>query len=222
MRAVGCALLVACSSHSPVTNPASGDLVATTNADIEGFASFPPQTIDDPALKGKVADLTSESEGDRNRWTLAVEDNANLRHTFSIELPAKVVFAIATGTNVLVESEMVGGGPNATGHVAVSDDKGALILAIGKLPAGWGADRGATLSTDPGPSYDSQNFAVRVKEPSGKVVELVPTPWRAFELASQRFVGNAGATVRSLHDGDRPPPDYVGSWIDFTLVRAKS
>jgi hypothetical protein len=182
MRAVVWALLVGCSSHPPVTTAAAGALVATTSSDIEGFASFPFQHIDDPALTGKVADLTSEVDGDHNRWTLAVEDNANLRHTYSIELPPKVVFAIATGTNVLVEPELVGDGPSATGHIAVSDEHGAVLLAISKLPAGWSAGPGAATST------------VRVTEPGGAAVELVATPWRSFALAGAKFVGNAAST----------------------------
>jgi hypothetical protein len=219
MRAVVCVLLVGCASHPPVTTAAVGDLVATTNSDIEGFANFPFQHIDDPALKGKVADLTSEVDGDHNRWTLAVEDNANLRHTYSIELPSKVVFAIATGTNVLVEPELVGGGPNATGHIAVSDDHGAVLLAIGKLPAGWSAGPGSAVTTTAGPSYDEHTFAVRVSEPGGAAVELVPA-WRSFTLAGAKFVGNGNAVKRELHDAEHPPPDYVAAWTDFTIVRA--
>lgn len=220
MRVVVCVLLAACSSHPPVTTAAAGDLVATTNSDIEGFADFPPQHIDDPALKGKVADLTSEADGERNRWTLAVEDNANLRHTYSIELPSKVVFAISTGTTVFVEPEVIGGGPNATGHIAVSDEHGAVLLAIGKLPAGWSAGPGTAIATTPGRSYDSQTFAVRVTEPGGAAVELVPSPWRSFELAGAKFVGNGSAVKRELHD-EPPPPDYVGAWTDFAIVRAR-
>lgn len=213
MRVVVWAVLVACSSHPPVTTAASGELVATTNSDIEGFADFPAQHIDDPALKGKVADLTSEVDGDRNRWTLAVEDDANLRHTYSIELPSKVVFAIATGTNVLVEPEVTGG-PNATGHIAISDEHGALLLAIGKLPVGWSTAPGTALATASVPPSDEHMFAVRVREPGGAAVELVPSPWRSFALAGAKFVGNGNA---ELHDG-RPPPD-VGAWTHFTIVR---
>ncbi|MEO8840254.1 MAG: hypothetical protein ABI591_14680 [Kofleriaceae bacterium] len=220
MRAAVWVVLVACSSHPPVTTiAAAGDLVATTSSDIDGFAAFPPQHIDDPALEGKVADLTSEVDGERNRWTLAVEDNANLRHTYSIELPARVVFAITTGTHVLVEPEVVGGGPNATGHIAVSDEHGAVVLAIGKLPAGWSAEPGTAIATTPGTSYDEQTFAVRVKEPGGAAVELVPTPWRSFELAGAKFVGNGNAAKRELHG--EPPPDYVAAWTDFTIVRSR-
>jgi hypothetical protein len=158
-----------------VTTPAGHGLVATTDTQIDGIGAFPTQHIDDPALKGKVADLTSEQDGERNRWTLAVEDDANLRHTYSIELPSKVTFAIATGTNVLVEPE--------AGKICVSDDKGALILAIDKLPAGW--------------SFDVHGTAIQIKEPGGAAVEVISTPWRSFELAGAKLVGT-GTTPSEL------------------------
>jgi hypothetical protein len=177
-----------------VTTPAANGLVATTETSVDGIAAFPAQHVDDPALKGKVADLTSEADGDHERWTLAVEDNSNLRHTYSIELPAKVVFSIATGTNVLVEPEVT----DAAGRIAVSDDHGALLLAIAKLPAGWSAEA-------------QTQVAVRIHEPGGAGVELVPAPWRSFELAGAKFVGAANAAKRD---------HYPDGWVDFAIVRA--
>ena len=167
MRAVVCAVLFGCLHKAPVTTPAANGLAATTETQIDGMGAFPTQHIDDPALKGKVADLTAEADGDQNRWTLAVADDANLRHTYSIELPAAVTFAIATGTKVLVEPELA--------KICISDDKGALILAIGKLPAAW--------------SFDVHGTAIQIKEPGGAAVELVPTPWRSFELAGVKLTG---------------------------------
>jgi len=196
MRAAVCAVLVGCTPHAPaVTTPAANGLVATTETNLDGVASFPVQRVDDPALRGKVADLTAEADGDHNRWTLAVEDNSNLRHTYSIELPAKVVFAISTGTNVLVEPEVVA----TAGRIAVSDDHGALLLAIGKLPAGWSAEA-------------QTQIAVRVHEPGGAGVELVPTPWRSFELAGSKFVGTGNAAKRE---------HYADGWIDFAIVHTR-
>ena len=174
MRLVVCAMLAGCTPHPPaVTTPAGNGFVATTETTIDGPAAFPAQHIDDPALKGKVKDLTAEADGDHNRWTLAVEDIANLRHTYSIELPTKVVFSIATGTNVLVEPE--------PGKIAVSDEAGALLLAIDKVPAGW------------------QLVDNQVHEPGGAGVDLAPTPWRSFELAGAKFLGRSAplAIVRT-------------------------
>ncbi|HEY0251336.1 MAG TPA: hypothetical protein VGC41_07395, partial [Kofleriaceae bacterium] len=156
--------LVACSASKTTVTPSQGSLVATETTAIEGNADFPPQHVDDPDLKGKVANLTAES----NRWTLAVEDNANLRHTYSIVLPANVTFAIATGTSVVVESRFTGGGPNARGQISITDDKGALYLAISHLPAGWKADAGALVAEG-----SVRRGPVRITEPGGTAVELV-------------------------------------------------
>lgn len=169
MRAALLVLMACSGAPRGIITPAGNGLVATETTRIQGPASFPTQRVDDPALQGKVRDLTSEVDGDSTRWTLAVEDNANLRHTYSIELPHDVVPAISTGTNVLVESE--------PGSIAVSTDKGELLLAIGRVPAGWKLD------------------GARVTAPNDEAVELVASPWLKFTLASHSFVGVASPSI---------------------------
>ncbi|MFT3692688.1 MAG: hypothetical protein QM831_06080 [Kofleriaceae bacterium] len=168
MRAALLVVLGCSGAPKGVVTPAGNGLVSTETTPIDGPASFPTQHVDDPALKGKVADLAAEVDGDHNRWTLAVEDNANLRHTYSIELPAKVTFAIATGTNVVIEAE--------SGTISVATDTD-LILALGHVPAGWKID------------------GARVSAPNGDTVELAASPWLKFALAGHTFIGVASPAI---------------------------
>ncbi|CAN5442475.1 hypothetical protein BH11MYX1_BH11MYX1_54860 [soil metagenome] len=218
MRAPLLTFCAACSAHAPrPVIQGNGGAVATRDTRIDGWARFPIQHVDDPALKGKVRDLTSEAEGNLVKWTLAVEDNTDQRHSYVIDLPPEVALPIATGTTVTVTTETVGGGPGATGHIAVVDADNTLLLAIGILPVGWSAEPGGLVSTTPGDPYDEQAFAVRVVASDGHV-DLVPTPWRSFDLAGSHYLGNGTAVQRELH-GNPAPPDYVGAWTDFNIVR---
>ncbi len=218
MRALLLTFCVACSAHGPrPVIQGTGGGVATSDTRIDGWAVFPIQHVDDPALKGKVRDLTSEAAGNQVKWSLAVEDNAKQRHSYVIMLPPEVALPIATGTTVTVTTETVGGGPGATGHIAIVDADNILLLAIDLLPAGWSAEPGGLVSSTPGDPYDEKAFAVRVKASDG-FVDLVSKPWRSFDLAGSHYLGNGTAVQRDLH-GRPAPREYVGAWNDFNIVR---
>ncbi len=217
MRALLLTFCVACSAHAPrPVIQGTGGGVTTTDTKIEGWAVFPIQRVDDPALKGKVRDLTSEAAGNQVKWSLAVEDNAEQRHSYVIMLPPEVALPIATGTTVTVTTESVSVGAG-TGHIAIVDADNTLLLAIGLLPAGWSAEPGGLVSSTPGDSYDEKAFAMRVKASDG-FVDLVPKPWRSFDLAGSHYLGNGAAVQRDLN-GKPAPLDYVGAWNDFNIVR---
>jgi hypothetical protein len=93
------------------------------------------------------------------------------------------------------------------------------VLAIDHLPADWTAEQGKKLHTDHDASYDETTYAVLVHAPKATDAAELVSGWRAFKLAGHRYVGNGNAVKRDLHD-KLPPPDYVGGWIDYALVRA--
>ncbi len=186
----------------PAITPAAGGLVAFETTRIEGLASFPPQHVDEPSLEGKLINLTSQADGDRTRWSFAIEDDADQGHSYAIELPPEVVPALATGSRVTVAGEVVGAGPDAVGHLVITDHGGGLLIAIGALPAGWKAEPGPPVATTRAASATAAPAAgtagdatrpVRVTAPDGAAVELVAAPWRAFELAGAHFVGIGAA-----------------------------
>ncbi|MEO6775591.1 MAG: hypothetical protein ABI467_21700 [Kofleriaceae bacterium] len=167
MRSALVAVVASCLPHGtpPPTGGGSAGVVAYTDTAIRGGATFPPQHVDEPSVKGKVIDLTSHADGDRERWNLVVEDGAEQGHSYAFELPAQVVPSIATGATVTVDAD--------AGKISVIDDQTALVLAIGMVPSGWHVEG-----------------AARVDTPDGLIVELAPV-WRSFELGGASYLGTA-------------------------------
>ncbi len=206
------ALWVACGAPAkkPVI-PGTGGAVATTDTQLAGWAQFPPQHVDDPALKGKVRDLTSEADGELVKWSLAVEDNTEQRHSYAIRLPPQIALPIATGTTVTVTTAFTGGGQSTEGRIAIVDDQGTLLLAIGLVPEGWKAEAGGLVTTQ----ADAKSFAVRITASDG-YVDLVPSPWRSFDLAGSHYLGNGMASQREPH-GDVQDGSVDG--LAYAIVR---
>ena len=112
-----------------------------------------------------------------------------------------------------------GGGPNATGSIAMTDDAG-LVLAIGRLPDGWVTSSGKKVH-EHAAAYDVEtHFALRVTAPTADTVELVASPWSAFAVGHQRFVGTGQIGSRVL-TSKLPPPDWTSSWLDVAIVRSR-
>ena len=147
------------------TGGGSGGVVSYTDTAIAGDATFPPQHVDEPSVKGKVIDLTSRADGDRERWNLVIEDQADQGHSYAIELPPQVVPQVATGSTVTVDA--------SEGKISVIDEQAALVLAVAALPAGWTVD------------------ATRVHTPDGAIVELSASRWRSFDLGTASYLGAA-------------------------------
>jgi hypothetical protein len=151
------------------TGGGSGAVRAYTDTAIQGIATFPPQHVDEPSVKGKVIDLTSRADGDHERWNLVIEDLAEQGHSYGIELPPQVVPQVATGSTVTVDA--------ADGAISVVDDQATLVLAVAALPAGWTVD------------------GTNVHPPDGSIIELSPAIWRSFELAGASYLGTAAGQV---------------------------
>ncbi|HET9987560.1 MAG TPA: hypothetical protein VFQ65_03555 [Kofleriaceae bacterium] len=170
MRFALVALVASCLPHGkpPPTGGGSGGVIEYRDTAIQGSATFPPQHVDEPSVKGKVIDLTSRADGDHERWNLVIEDEAEQGHSYAIELPPQVVPSVATGSTITVDAE--------AGKISVIDDQAALVLAVGRLPAGWTAETS------------------RVHAPDGAIVELA-TVWRSFELGGASYLGTAAGDV---------------------------
>jgi hypothetical protein len=172
MRFALVALIAAsCLPHAKLapTGGGSGAVRAYTDTAIQGTATFPPQHVDDPSVKGKVIDLTSRADGDHERWNLVIEDEAEQGHSYGIELPPQVVPQVATGSTVSIEA--------SDGKISVIDDQATLVLAVAALPAGWTVD------------------GANVHPPDGSIIELSPAIWRSFELAGTSYLGTVAGQV---------------------------
>jgi hypothetical protein len=186
---------------------------------IKFYADVSPAHLDTGTNAGTIVELTSKPGDQRVDWNLVVLDAKHARHTYSIVLPPTVALPLAKGATIAIDSGLTGGGPNTRGRIAITDDHGGLVLAIGRLPAGWTADTGTQQHVDKSSTYDEHDYAVLIHAPDGATAELVDMPWRDFKLAGQRYIGNGNAASRELHV-PTPPPDYVPSWIDYVIVRA--
>lgn len=187
---------------------------------LESYATVPREQLSTMAdtAKGKVNAVRAAAPKDnRIRWTLEVSEGSKAL-PFLIELPDGVAFPAKVGDSVVVKASHYGGGPNVIGQIHVTDDKGAVLVAINSLPAGWDVDFGRRLSREKGEPYDSVTHAVKMQPARGKPVALV-SDWSAVTIDGARYYGNGTAVKRTLHAGKPAPPDYVGGWIDYALIR---
>jgi hypothetical protein len=153
----------------------------------------------------------------RRRWTITLRDAAGTEHSWRVELPEVLGLVVRHGDAIAVTAGVEGGGPNARGTILIVDDAGVPLLSIKQLPPTWKADFGRRLSVDKGSTYTEAQHAVVVTD--GTARADVEGTWREITLGGAKFYAQAGAAKRKLRPGKRAPPDYVGSWIDLTLVR---
>jgi hypothetical protein len=72
----------------------------------------------------------------------------------------------------------------------------------------------------PGSSYDERHYGVTVTH-AGRRVEVGSGQWARIDVDGCAYYLWGSAVERQLHPGRRPMPDYVGSWVDFAIVRAR-
>jgi len=195
-----------------ITPPDIKQVTAATQ--IKGSAYVEPQGY--AQAKGAVKTLTGIPARGRVRWTIVVA-GAKGDASVIVELPPQLAPPFVVGTNVQLDLRTSGGGPNAFGNVRVLDEHGVPLLLVDYAPDGWSVDYGKRLKVEKGSTYDEVTYAAKVG-PTGKELEL-GSEWRAGTIDGVRFFGQGFAAKRNLH-GRAAPPDYVGSWIDFTMIRA--
>lgn len=204
------------STSGPAPTPTTPAALGTATT-ISGYAGLPRQPMGPPAVDGTVTLLDSAgTTEDTQHWRVELTSTTNQRAVYLINLPAAMNMPFMKDERLKIEMDVVGGGPNERQRIVVVDDKGALRLAIDRLPATWKADFGTPGKLDKGDDYDEQDYAVRVQSPSGAAAEL-DRSWRIVTLDGVRYHGKGNAAKRTLKS-DIMPPDYVSKWIDFALV----
>ncbi len=189
--------------------------VVTKPMKVAGYASFdiPHEQVSD--LVGAIANLKSSVTRDEANYTFDIVDAANKVHPLSIQLPKALASPFVLGDQVTASIAATGGGPNARGSIAMTDASG-LVVAIGKVPAGWTAGAGKKISETKGTTDDESSYAVKIAT-GAETVELVDA-WAAFDLGKNRYVGNGNLGSRVLKV-KTPPPDWVSGWTDLAIVR---
>lgn len=191
-------------------------------AKIQGYARVPMQNEEFRA-DVIVTSIATAKADERVLWTIGLQDDPlgkmhPGKNVLRLELPPQIALPLAKDTNVRVDLTLYGGGPNSRFSLLVTGTKGVPIIAIDQLPPDWETAKGKKLSTDKGDPYDAVTYAVKLG-PKGKQVNLDGKQWRAVTIDGVNYVGIATTVERKLKKGKMPPPDYVGGWTDFTLIR---
>jgi hypothetical protein len=146
----------------------------------------------------------------------AVTDAGGKPSKFHLIVPRALPAPFAVGERIKYRSNFTGGGPNARLSLLVHAEDGSLLLALDTPPQGWKIEQGKRTAVDRDPtSYDSYTHQV-VFEHAGSRLAIDSGDWA--RLGEFYVWGNA--VVRKRHTA-KMPPDYVGSWLDFALVRAR-
>jgi hypothetical protein len=135
-------------------------------------------------------------------------------HTFSLTVPRKLPLPFADGDEVTFQAGTDGGGPNQRDHVVITAPDGSLLFAVGREPSGWTVERGARVGKgEPASGYVTYSHEVSFRRDQTTTV-VKPGAWAVLDSF---YVWGAAAS-RVLDRGKPPPPDYVGSWLDFAII----
>jgi hypothetical protein len=190
---------------------------------IVGYARVPKQNEDFRA-EVIVASIETSKADERVLWTIGLREDPFAKasppkkFTLRVELPPQIALPIAKSDRIKVDLDAYGGGPNRRFALLVTGDKSVPIIAIDKLPMDWDTAKGKKLSMEKGEPYDAVTYAVKLG-PKGKQVNLDGETWRSVTIDGVTYVGTATTVERKLHKRKMAPPDYVGGWTDFTLIR---
>ena len=227
---------VACGTNRtpsrPVEPPAPASApsppVASAPAEPEPTAASPaPEPVEAASIQGyvRVMRVPKVAAGDGPVTALDLrprdEQLAELTftiagaHTFGMILPRILPLPFAHGQTVSFRAGGSGGGPNWRGSLVLTAPDGSLLFAVKMPPEGWTIDRGKRVSSD----HDSQSYVehrhqVRFEQ-AGARTEVAPDSWARF---GDFYVW--GSAASRVPRGKTVPPDYVGGWVDFAIVRA--
>lgn len=157
-------------------------------------------------------------------WRVAVLAGSSwswptLAGALRVRLPRAIAIPLERGAAVQFSVGIEGGGPNARLTLVVCDAAGHLLLAIGQRSTavpGFAIDYGAVFGTATSAASIDRRLAVALVHGEDRV-EL--SGWARWRSGGDWFVwGSAGSSERRVKT-DPPPPDFVGRWLDFAIVR---
>ena len=151
-----------------------------------------------------------------SRWELTFRPGGQARILVPHTLPAP----FQNGMQVTVDARWQGGGPNGRGALVITDDRG-LVFAAQQPPVDWTVEPGQRARTDRSGGDAEHRSQVVFTRSGQRVTTVEPDAWTSAPLDGARyyFWGTAVERVRG-NPNTPPPPDYVGSWLDFAIARA--
>jgi hypothetical protein len=175
----------------------------------------PYQPLGGSLARATVVRVTPVGRGVRRIELKLANDS---RVAVRVRLPRSIVIPLERGAAVQFSVGIEGGGPNARFTLVVCDAAGHLLLAIGQRSTavpGFAIDYGAVVGTTTSRSTVDRQLAVALGHGADRV-EL--SGWARWQSGGDWFVwGSAGSSERATTDP--PPPDFVGRWLDFAIIR---
>jgi hypothetical protein len=153
-------------------------------------------------------------------WVLGFRDTNGAAYHLRVYVPKGLTAPFASGQSISATTSSSGGGPNRRLELVLLAADGTVLLALGDAPPGWSVERGAPAGSQSGGSYVERRYGVRFTTPEGKAVPLPADSWTSVDVHGCGYLLWGSAAERTLGPGKQAPPDYIGGWVDFAIVRA--
>jgi hypothetical protein len=214
-------------AEAPTTAPVEAATAATTAtetvaapADIVGYLRgnrIPRQRQG----SGKVASIEKKpnrSVPEVSDLRFALAETTGKRHEFEVVVPPRLPTPFAVGDALSFRAQFAGGGPNTRGTFVLLAADGSLVFAVDLKPDGWTIDKGSRVKTSNG--GDDKTHRHEVIFTHGGLRSVVPPDsWARIDTPEGAFLLWGTAVERERLTSGPPPPDYVGGWLDFGIVR---
>lgn len=203
---------------APTTDPiqpaTQSPPIAVTS--LTGYVSAQESSGDLPAqLTARVTELDTSVAG---IWRIVLSDGTN-SHWLKIQVPAALPPPLRVDEQVRAVLSGSGGGPNYFLTMIFTTLTGDLLLAVNAVPDGWQIAQGKQISSDRGSDYTERHYGVNFTHAGVTVVGT--GGWARMDVGGAAYYVWGSAARRKLRVGKRPMPDYVGSWLDSAIVRAR-
>jgi hypothetical protein len=139
---------------------------------------------------------------------------------FKLIVPRALPLPLAVGDRVKFQASGSGGGPNWRGNMLVFAADGTLLLAVDRRPQDWTVESGQRKKSENQGDYIAHSHET-VFEHAGAKLVVAPGKWARFDAGAESFYVWGASVERTRTGGGLPPPDYVGGWLDFAIVRAR-
>ncbi|HMR04495.1 MAG TPA: hypothetical protein PKA88_01940 [Polyangiaceae bacterium] len=206
------------SSEVPETQPKEPTALASKPAEELSGAL---QALRAPTTKkGGALFLIDSLRRDKDRVVAELVDDSDKRAPLEIAWPAGLAVPFAKGQRIRVQAVNMGRPPQRRFSLLCSAENGQLLLATnaGSVPD-WKVARGKSYKQESGVDSSEERFVVSFQHAEASVE--TKDNWAKVETDQGTYYVYGSSAKVTLKKGKRPPPDFVGSWTDFAIVRAR-
>ena len=168
-----------------------------------------------------VASVVREAQGGAElvTWKFELRPKDGPLARLDVIAPAALPPPLRVGDPVTSRVQCGGGGPNRRCRLVIDAHDGTLLLAVDLEPEGWQVREGAPLGVTREGAYRTRRFGVTFERGAARID--APGQWRRVEFdGAHYYLWGAGAE-RTPPPRAPLPPDYVGAWMDYAIVRAR-